>query len=105
VQAVLQKYKDLQDIIAILGIDELSEEDRVIVNRARKIQRFLSQPFFVAQQFTGIEGQYVKIADTIRAFKEIVEGKHDDVPEQAFLLQGTIEQVLERAEKRKAEAA
>ncbi|HJW95951.1 MAG TPA: F0F1 ATP synthase subunit beta [Thermoanaerobaculia bacterium] len=105
VQAVLQKYKDLQDIIAILGIDELSEEDRVIVTRARKIQRFLSQPFFVAQQFTGIEGQYVKIADTIRGFKEIVEGKHDEVPEQAFLLQGTIEQVLERAEKMKAEAA
>jgi F-type H+/Na+-transporting ATPase subunit beta len=105
VQAVLQKYKDLQDIIAILGIDELSEEDRVIVNRARKIQRFLSQPFFVAQQFTGIEGQYVKIADTIRGFREIVEGKHDDVPEQAFLLQGTIEQVLERSERMKAEAA
>jgi F-type H+-transporting ATPase subunit beta len=102
---VLQKYKDLQDIIAILGIDELSEEDRVIVNRARKIQRFLSQPFFVAQQFTGIEGQYVKIADTIRGFREIVDGKHDDVPEQAFLLQGTIEQVLERAERMKAEAA
>jgi F-type H+/Na+-transporting ATPase subunit beta len=105
VQAVLQKYKDLQDIIAILGIDELSEEDRVIVNRARKIQRFLSQPFFVAQQFTGIEGQYVKIADTIRGFREIVEGKHDEVPEQAFLLQGTIEQVLERSERMKAEAA
>jgi F-type H+-transporting ATPase subunit beta len=105
VQAVLQKYKDLQDIIAILGIDELSEEDRIIVARARRIQRFLSQPFFVAQQFTGIEGQYVKIADTIRGFREIVEGKHDDVPEQAFLLQGTIEQVRERAEKMKAEAA
>jgi len=105
VQAVLQKYKDLQDIIAILGIDELSEEDRIIVNRARKIQRFLSQPFFVAQQFTGIEGQYVKIADTIRGFREIVEGKHDDVPEQAFLLQGTIEQVLERSERMKSEAA
>ncbi|HEY4641655.1 MAG TPA: F0F1 ATP synthase subunit beta, partial [Thermoanaerobaculia bacterium] len=94
-----------QDIIAILGIDELSEEDKIVVTRARKIQRFLSQPFFVAQQFTGIEGQYVKIADTIRGFKEIVEGKHDEVPEQAFLLQGTIEQVLERAEKMKAEAA
>src|SRR4051795_504904 len=105
VQAVLQKYKDLQDIIAILGIDELSEEDRVIVGRARRIQRFLSQPFFVAQQFTGIEGQYVKIPDTIRGFREIVEGKHDDVPEQAFLLQGTIEQVLERAEQMKKEAA
>jgi F-type H+-transporting ATPase subunit beta len=105
VQAVLQKYKDLQDIIAILGIDELSEEDRIIVNRARKIQRFLSQPFHVAEQFTGIKGQYVKIADTIKGFKEIVEGKHDDIPEQAFLLMGTIEQVLERAEQMKKEAA
>src|SRR5437868_1413896 len=105
VQAVLQKYKDLQDIIAILGIDELSEEDRIIVNRARKIQRFLSQPFHVAEQFTGIKGQYVKIADTIRGFKEIVEGKHDDIPEQAFLLQGTIEQVLERSEQMKKSAA
>jgi len=105
VQAVLQKYKDLQDIIAILGIDELSEEDKVIVARARKIQRFLSQPFHVAEQFTGIKGQYVKIADTIRGFREIVEGKHDDIPEQAFLLQGTIEQVIERAEQMKREAA
>src|SRR6187431_834557 len=105
VQAVLQKYKDLQDIIAILGIDELSEEDKVIVARARKIQRFLSQPFFVAEQFTGIKGQYVKIADTIRGFREIVDGKHDDIPEQAFLLQGTIEQVLEKAEQMKREAA
>jgi F-type H+-transporting ATPase subunit beta len=105
VQAVLQKYKDLQDIIAILGIDELSEEDKVIVARARKIQRFLSQPFFVAEQFTGIKGQYVKIADTIRGFREIVDGKHDDIPEQAFLLQGTIEQVLERAEQMKRDAA
>ncbi|HEY2094381.1 MAG TPA: F0F1 ATP synthase subunit beta [Thermoanaerobaculia bacterium] len=105
VQAVLQKYKDLQDIIAILGIDELSEEDRIIVNRARKVQRFLSQPFHVAEQFTGIPGQYVKIADTIKAFREIVEGKHDDIPEQAFLLQGTIEQVLEKNEQMKREAA
>ncbi|MCU1227165.1 MAG: atpD, partial [Acidobacteria bacterium] len=105
VQAVLQKYKDLQDIIAILGIDELSEEDKVIVARARKIQRFLSQPFHVAEQFTGIKGQYVKIADTIRGFREIVEGKHDDIPEQAFLLQGTIEQVLEKAEQYKTTAA
>jgi F-type H+-transporting ATPase subunit beta len=105
VQAVLQKYKDLQDIIAILGIDELSEEDKVIVSRARKIQRFLSQPFHVAEQFTGIKGQYVKIADTIRGFREIVEGKHDDIPEQAFLLQGTIEQVLEKYEQMKREAA
>jgi F-type H+-transporting ATPase subunit beta len=105
VQAVLQKYKDLQDIIAILGIDELSEEDKVIVSRARKIQRFLSQPFHVAEQFTGIKGQYVKIADTIRGFREVVDGKHDDVPEQAFLLQGTIEQVLEKAEQMKRESA
>ena len=104
-QAVLQNYKDLQDIIAILGIDELSEEDKVIVARARKIQRFLSQPFFVAEQFTGIKGQYVKIADTIRGFREIVDGKHDDIPEQAFLLQGTIEQVLEKAEQMKRETA
>src|SRR5690349_12421966 len=105
VQAVLQKYKDLQDIIAILGIDELSEEDKVIVSRARKIQRFLSQPFHVAEQFTGIKGKYVKIADTIRGFREIVDGKHDDIPEQAFLLQGTIEQVLEKYEQMKREAA
>jgi len=105
VQAVLQKYKDLQDIIAILGIDELSEEDRVIVARARKIQRFLSQPFHVAEQFTGIKGKYVKIADTIRGFREIVEGKHDEIPEQAFLLQGTIEDVIERYEQMKREAA
>jgi F-type H+-transporting ATPase subunit beta len=105
VQAVLQKYKDLQDIIAILGIDELSEEDKVIVSRARKIQRFLSQPFHVAEQFTGIKGKYVKIADTIRGFKEIVEGKHDEIPEQAFLLQGTIEDVLERSEQMKSAAA
>jgi F-type H+/Na+-transporting ATPase subunit beta len=104
VQAVLQKYKDLQDIIAILGIDELSEEDKVIVARARKIQRFLSQPFHVAEQFTGIKGRYVKIAETIRGFREIVEGKHDEVPEQAFLLQGTIEDVLEKAEQMKAAA-
>jgi F-type H+-transporting ATPase subunit beta len=105
VQAVLQKYKDLQDIIAILGIDELSEEDRVIVSRARKIQRFLSQPFHVAEQFTGIKGKYVKIADTIRGFREIVDGKHDEIPEQAFLLQGTIEDVIEKYEQMKREAA
>src|SRR4030081_219191 len=105
VQAVLQKYKDLQDIIAILGIDELSEEDKVIVSRARKIQRFLSQPFHVAEQFTGLKGKYVKIADTIRGFKEVVEGKHDEVPEQAFLLQGTIEDVLVRSEQMKSAAA
>src|ERR1051325_3089788 len=99
VKAVLQKYKDLQDIIAILGIDELSEEDKLTVARARKIQRFLSQPFFVAQQFTGLQGKYVKIADTIKGFKEIVDGKHDDVPEQAFYMVGTIEEVLAKAEK------
>ncbi len=105
VQAVLQKYKDLQDIIAILGIDELSEDDKIIVARARKIQRFLSQPFFVAEQFTGMKGKYVKIADTIRGFKEIVAGKHDEIPEQAFYLMGTIEEVQERAERMKNEAA
>ena len=99
VQQVLQKYKDLQDIIAILGMDELSEEDKLIVARARKIQRFLSQPFFVAAQFTGLEGKFVKLQDTIRGFKEIVEGKHDEVPEQAFYLVGTIEEALAKAEK------
>ena len=98
-KAVLQKYKDLQDIIAILGIDELSEDDKLTVARARKIQRFLSQPFFVAQQFTGLEGKYVKIADTIKGFKEIVDGKHDDIPEQAFYMVGTIEEALEKAQK------
>jgi len=97
VKAVLQKYKDLQDIIAILGIDELSEDDRLTVARARKIQKFLSQPFFVAQQFTGLEGKYVKIADTIKGFKEIVDGKHDEIPEQAFYMVGTIEEALEKA--------
>jgi F-type H+-transporting ATPase subunit beta len=101
VQQVLQKYKDLQDIIAILGIDELSEDDKIIVARARKIQKFLSQPFFVAEQFTGLQGRYCKIADTIRSFKEVVDGKHDDVPEQAFYLVGTIDEVLEKAEQLK----
>jgi ATP synthase F1 beta subunit len=101
VKQVLQRYKDLQDIIAILGIDELSEEDRLTVARARKVQRFLSQPFFVAAQFTGREGKYVSIADPIKGFKEIVEGKHDGVPEQAFYLQGTIEDVLENAQRLK----
>ena len=105
VQAVLQKYKDLQDIIAILGIDELSEDDKLTVARARKIQRFLSQPFFVAEQFTGLKGKYVKIEDTIRGFREVVDGKHDDIPEQAFYLQGTIEDVLERAEQMRNQAA
>ena len=99
VQQVLQRYKDLQDIIAILGMDELSEEDKLTVSRARKIQKFLSQPFFVAAQFTGLEGKYVKIQDTIRGFKEIAEGKHDDVPEQAFYLVGTIEEALAKAKK------
>jgi F-type H+-transporting ATPase subunit beta len=97
VQSVLQRYKDLQDIIAILGMDELSEDDKVTVARARKIQRFLSQPFFVAEQFTGLKGKFVKIEDTIRAFREIAEGKHDDLPEQAFYLVGTIEDAIEKA--------
>ena len=95
----MQKYKDLQDIVAILGIDELSEDDKLTVSRARKIQRFLSQPFFVAEQFTGRKGKYVKIADTIKGFKEIVDGKHDDIPEQAFYMVGTIEEALEQAER------
>jgi len=97
VKAVLQRYKDLQDIIAILGIDELSDEDKLTVSRARKIQRFLSQPFHVAEQFTGAAGKYVKLSDTIKGFREIVDGKYDDLPEQAFYMQGTIEEVQERA--------
>jgi F-type H+-transporting ATPase subunit beta len=97
VQMILQKYKDLQDIIAILGMDELSEEDKIVVGRARKIQRFLSQPFFVASQFTGSDGKYVKVEDTVRAFREIVDGKHDDIPEQAFYMVGGIEEALEKA--------
>ena len=101
VQAVLQKYKDLQDIIAILGIDELSEDDRLTVSRARKIQRFLSQPFFVAQQFTGLEGKYVPVADTIRGFKEIVDGKHDELSEQDFYLVGGIEEAVAKFQQRK----
>ncbi len=101
VKQILQRYKDLQDIIAILGIDELSEEDKLTVSRARKIQRFLSQPFFVASQFTGREGKYVSIADTIRGFKEIAAGKHDGLPEQAFYLQGTIEDVIANAAQMK----
>ena len=99
VQVTLQKYKDLQDIIAILGMDELSEGDKVTVSRARKIQRFLSQPFFVAAQFTGMEGKFVTVADTVRSFKEILEGKHDDLPEQAFYMVGGIEEVVEKAKK------
>ena len=96
---ILQKYKELQDIIAILGMDELSDEDKETVNRARKIQRFLSQPFFVAEQFSGTPGKYVKLEDTIRGFKEIIEGKHDDLPEQAFYMVGTIEEAIEKAKK------
>jgi F-type H+-transporting ATPase subunit beta len=105
VKQILQRYKDLQDIIAILGIDELSDEDKLTVARARKIQRFLSQPFHVAEAFTGRSGKYVKLEDTIRGFKEVVEGKHDDIPEQAFYMQGTIDDVLETAEQLKKEAA
>ena len=97
VLAILQKYKELQDIIAILGMDELSEEDKETVNRARKIQKFLSQPFFVAEQFSGLKGKYVKLSDTIRGFKEIIEGQHDDLPEQAFYMVGTIEEAIEKA--------
>jgi F-type H+-transporting ATPase subunit beta len=102
VKQILQRYKDLQDIIAILGIDELSEDDKLTVSRARKLQKFLSQPFFVAQPFTGLEGKYVSIADTIRGFGEIVEGKHDEIPEQDFYMVGGIDEVLEKFKKRKA---
>jgi F-type H+-transporting ATPase subunit beta len=104
VKRILQRYKDLQDIIAILGIDELSEDDKMTVARARKIQKFLSQPFHVAEQFTGMAGKYVKIADTVRSFKGILEGKYDDIPEQAFYMQGSIEDVLAAAEAMKAKA-
>jgi F-type H+-transporting ATPase subunit beta len=104
VKSILQRYKDLQDIIAILGIEELSDEDKRTVARARKIEKFLSQPMFVASQFTGLEGKYVKIEDTVRSFQEIVEGKHDEVPEQAFYMVGTIEEALEKAEKIKTAA-
>jgi F-type H+-transporting ATPase subunit beta len=104
VKGILQKYKDLQDIIAILGIDELSEEDKLSVARARKIQRFLSQPFYVTKQFTGMEGRYVKLEDSIKGFKELVDGKHDNIPEQAFYMVGTIEEAIEKAEKLKAAA-
>ena len=102
VQEILQRNKELQDIIAILGIDELSEEDKLMVQRARKIERFLSQPFSVAEQFSGLEGRYVKIEDTVKGFKAIVEGKYDDIPEQAFYMTGAIEEVEERAKKLKA---
>jgi len=103
VQKVLQRYKDLRDIIAILGIDELSDEDKLVVGRARKIQRFLSQPFFVAEQFTGIKGRYVKVADTVKGFRMIIEGKLDDLPEQAFYMVGTIEEVMEKAKTMRGE--
>ena len=100
---ILQRYKELQDIIAILGMDELSEEDKETVNRARKIQKFLSQPFFVAEQFSGMKGRYVKLEDSIKGFKEIIEGKHDDLPEQAFYMVGTIEEAIEKANNMKDE--
>ena len=101
VQEVLQRYKDLQDIIAILGMEELSDEDKLIVARARKIQRFLSQPFFVAEQFTGTPGKYVPVKETVRGFKEILSGKHDDLPEAAFYMVGTIDEAVEKARKMK----
>jgi F-type H+-transporting ATPase subunit beta len=104
VKGVLQRYKELQDIIAILGIEELSDDDKLTVARARKIEKFLSQPMFVAEQFTGLAGKYVKIEDTVRGFKEIVEGKHDDLPEQAFYMVGPIEEAREKAEKMAASA-
>ena len=94
---MLQRYKELQDIIAIMGMDELSEEDKLVVNRARKIQRFLSQPFSVAEQFTGMEGKYVPVKETVRGFREILDGKHDNLPESAFLFVGTIDEAIEKA--------
>jgi len=99
VQSILQRYKDLQDIIAILGMEELSDEDKLTVARARKIQRFLSQPFSVAEQFTGQPGRYVKLADTVKSFKEVVEGKHDDLPEQAFYMVGDVGEAMDKAKK------
>ncbi|MFL6334027.1 MAG: F0F1 ATP synthase subunit beta [Pyrinomonadaceae bacterium] len=104
VKQILQRYKDLQDIIAILGLDELSDDDKLVVSRARKVQRFFSQPFFVAQQFTGMEGKYVHVADTIKSFQEIIDGKHDDLPEQAFYMVGTIEEAREKAARMAAGA-
>jgi len=97
VQRTLQRYKELQDIIAILGMEELSEEDKITVNRARRIQRFCSQPFYVAEQFTGVEGKYVPLRETVRGFKEILEGKHDGLPEAAFYMVGTIDEAVEKA--------
>lgn len=99
VQNILQRYTELQDIIAIMGMDELSDEDKLTVSRARKIQRFLSQPFNVAEQFTGMKGKYVPIKETIRGFKEIIEGMHDDLPESAFLFVGTIDEAVEKAKQ------
>ena len=99
VQEMLQRYKELQDIIAIMGMDELSEEDKLVVARARKIQRFLSQPFSVAEQFTGMEGKYVPLSETVRGFKEIIEGRHDDLPESAFLFVGSIDEAVEKAKR------
>jgi F-type H+-transporting ATPase subunit beta len=99
VQSILQRYKELQDIIAILGMEELSDDDKLSVARARKIERFLSQPFSVAEQFTGQPGRYVKLADTVKSFKEVIEGKHDDLPEQAFYMVGDIGEVVEKAKK------
>ena len=98
-QEILQRYRELQDIIAILGMDELSDEDKVVVQRARKIERFLSQPFHVAEQFTGIPGKYVSLADTVRGFKDVVDGKGDDLPEQAFYMVGGFEEAVEQAKK------
>ena len=98
-QRILQRYKELQDIIAIMGMEELSEEDKLLVSRARKIQRFLSQPFSVAEQFTGMEGRYVPVKETVRGFREILDGKHDDLPESAFLFVGTIDEAVEKAKK------
>jgi F-type H+-transporting ATPase subunit beta len=105
VQKVLQRYKDLQDIIAILGVDELSEDDKLLVSRARKIERFFSQPNFVAEQFTGIAGKYVKLEDTIRGFREIIDGVHDELPEAAFYMVGTIEDAIEKGRELEAVAA
>ena len=99
VQLILQRYKDLQDIIAILGMEELSDEDKLAVARARKIQRFLSQPMFVAEAFTGTQGRYVKLADTIESFREVVDGKHDELPEQAFYMVGDVGEVMDKAKK------
>jgi len=103
VQEILQRYQELRDIIAILGMEELSEEDRASVNRARRLQKFLSQPFYVAEQFTGMEGKFVKVEDTVRSFAEVVDGKHDDLPEDAFYMVGGIDDVIAKAEKIKAE--